>query len=157
MGLVLLGGGYLAFVLRPIRALGIEVVVVIRLLEVLNPVDVHQDWFGLWCGSELEVHFPHHVRDGVDAFPLLNELPVRCPGSSVEVDEASVPHREFPRLGLLVVCSTSRAGFLPPPCVPVPPYRPSPAWLLPLGRIRLCRMAAGSLCQKTGASARGGR
>ena len=92
----------MAFVLRPIPALGIEVVVVIRLLEVLNPVDMHQDWFGLRCSSELEVHLPHYVRGGVDAFPLLNELPVRCPGSRVEVYQASVPCCEFPGLGFLV-------------------------------------------------------
>ena len=92
----------MAFILRPILALGIEVVVVICLLEVLNSVDVHQDWFGLWCGSELQVHLPHHVRDGVDAFPLLNELPVRCPGSRVKVYQAFVPCCKFPGLGFLV-------------------------------------------------------
>ena len=102
----------MAFVLRLIPALGIEVVVEIRLLQVLNPVDMHQDWFGLRCGSELEVHLPHHVRDGVDAFPLLNELPVRCPGSGVDVYKASVPYCEFPGLGISVVVLFSQDSCL---------------------------------------------
>ena len=55
----------------------IKVVVIIALLEMLNPVDVDQDWFGLGGGSELEVHLADDVRDGVHPLPLLDELAVR--------------------------------------------------------------------------------
>ena len=100
----------MAFVLRPIPALGIKVVVEIRLLEVLNPVDMHQDWFGLRCGSELEVHLPNDVRDGVDAIPLLNELPVCCPGSGVKVYKASVPI--WSEWRLTVIAATVRIALV---------------------------------------------
>ena len=76
---------------------------VVRLLEVLHPVDVDEGWLGLQCGPELQVDLAYDVRDGVDPFPLLDEFSVGCPGSGVEVDETPVSHREFPRLGFPVV------------------------------------------------------
>ena len=80
----------MALVLCPIPALGIEVVVEIRLLEVLNPVDMHQDWFGLRCGPELEVHLAHYIRDRIDALSLLDEFPVRCPCLLYTSDAATI-------------------------------------------------------------------
>ena len=68
----------------------------VGLLEVLDPVDVDQDRFGLWCGSEYEVHIPDDVHHRVHTLPLFDELPVRCPGSSIKMDYASVGYREFP-------------------------------------------------------------
>ena len=67
----------MAFVICLIPTLGIEVLMIVRLLQVLHPVDVHQDGLGLWGCSELQVYFPHHIRDGVDTLPLLDELPIR--------------------------------------------------------------------------------
>ena len=90
-------------VLGLIPALGIKLIVVVRLLEVLRLVDVDEDGLGLRCGPELQVDFAHNVRDSVDPFPLLDEFSIGSSGSGVEVDETPVSYREFPRLGFPVV------------------------------------------------------
>ena len=51
-----------------------------------HPVDVDEDRLGLWGCSELQVDLAHHIRDGVDALPLLDELPVRCAWCRIKVD-----------------------------------------------------------------------
>ena len=111
---VLFCGGDLAFVIRLIPTLGIEVLMIVRLLQVLYPVDVHQDGLGLWGCSELQVYLPHHVCDGVDALPLLDELPICRSWCCIEVDQTSVPDCEFPHLGFQVAMCSRAALYAVP-------------------------------------------
>ena len=78
LGTFLIRGGFGALP-RFLAAGGfrVKVVVIIALLEMLNSVDVDQDWFGLGGGSQLEVHLADDIRDGVHPLPFLDELVVR--------------------------------------------------------------------------------
>ena len=67
----------MAFVVRVIPTLGIELLMVVRLHEMLYPVDMDKNGLGLRGRPQLEVDLAHHVRDRVNAFPFLDELPIR--------------------------------------------------------------------------------